>query len=56
MSRKKMKNILGFGEVKQTVNTPTVITILVNRANTKTPIELDDIHEQQLLLPMIDVH
>jgi hypothetical protein len=50
-----MKNILGLGDVKYTVNTPTVIAILVNRANNKTPIALDDMHEQQLLLSMADV-
>ncbi len=38
-------NILDFGEAKQTINTPTVITMLVKRAGTKTRILLDLMHE-----------
>jgi hypothetical protein len=47
-------NILGFGEVKQTINTPTVITMLVKRAGTKQRILLDLTHEYNHLLLMID--
>jgi hypothetical protein len=47
-------NILGFGEVKQIINTPTVITMLVKRAETKQRILLDLMHEYNHLLLMID--
>jgi len=48
---KKKKNILvGFGEVKQTFNTPTTITILVNIVNAFTAVAVRCVDQQEYSL------
>jgi hypothetical protein len=51
-----MKNILGFGEAKQTVNIPIVIEMTVNKANVKIPIVDGCMREQNIFLSMINVN
>jgi hypothetical protein len=47
----KKKNILvDFGEVKQTVNTPTTITILKNIANAPTAVAIGCLDQQEYSL------
>ena len=43
----KRAYLLGSGEVKQTVSIPTVIAILVNKANMKTPIVVGFMYKQK---------
>lgn len=49
-------NILDLFEVKQTVNTPTIITTIVNKAVAKTSIFFDLKHELNMFLSMKDVN
>ena len=51
-----MKNILGFVEVKTTVNTPIVIAMLVNKANIKAALVLPFIDHQNLFLIVVEVN
>jgi hypothetical protein len=45
-----MKNILDLGEVKQTINIPTAMTMIVNIANIEKRMVDRFIHEQNLLM------
>jgi len=49
-------NILDLDEVKQTVNTPTVIAMIVKRAKAKQRILLNFMHERNHLLSMLHVN
>jgi hypothetical protein len=45
-----MKDILDLGEVKQTINIPTTMTMLVNIANIEKRMVDRFIHEQNLFM------